>query len=63
MRSQGIYMIGYLILVAAVMAALWKLQVLERIGTVWTLIIIAGFVGVGVMLAVARGGQEIKIDR
>lgn len=63
MRSQGIFMIGWLILVGAVMAALWKLQVLERIGAVWTLIIIAGFVGVGIMMAVARGGKEIKIDR
>lgn len=63
MRSQGIFMIGYLILVGALMAALWKLHVLERIGALWTVIIIAGLVGVGVMLAVARGGQEIKIHQ
>jgi len=63
MRSQGIFMIGYLILVGAVIAALWKLQVLERIGTVWTLIIVAALLGIGVMMAVARVGREIKIDR
>ena len=63
MRSQGIFLIGYMILVGALMAALWKLKILERIGTAWTLIIIAGLVGLGVMLAVARGGQEIKIHQ
>jgi hypothetical protein len=63
MRTQGIFMIGYLILVGAVIAALWKLQVLERIGAVWTLILIAGLLGIGVMMAVARVGREIKIDR
>ena len=56
-------MIGYLILIGALIAALWKLQVLQRIGTVWTLIVVAGLVGIGVMLAVARVGREIKIDR
>jgi len=63
MRTQGIFMIGYLILVAALIAALWKLQVLQRVGTVWTLIIVAGLLGVGIMMAVARVGSEIKIDR
>jgi uncharacterized membrane protein len=63
MRSQGIFLIGYMILVGALIAALWKLKVLERIGTGWTVIIIVGLVGLGVMLAVARGGQEIKIHQ
>ena len=63
MKTQGIFMIGYLILIGALIAALWKLQVLQRIGTVWTLIVVAGLVGIGVMMAVARVGREIKIDR
>lgn len=63
MRSQRIFLIGFLILVGAVMAALWKVGVLDRIGTTWTLILIAGLVGIGIMLAISRGGKEIKIDR
>ena len=63
MRSQRIFMIGYLVLMGAAIAALWKLGVLDRIGTVWTLIIVAAMVGVGIMLAVSRGGSEIKINR
>jgi len=63
MRTQGIFLFGYMILVAAVIGALWKLQVLERIGVFWTLLIISALVGIGIMLAVARVGREIKIDR
>ena len=63
MRTQGIFLFGYMILVAAVIGALWKLQVLERIGIFWTLLIISALVGIGIMLAVARVGREIKIDR
>lgn len=63
MRSQRIFMIGYLVVMGAVIAALWKSGILDRIGTTWTWILVAAMVGVGIMLAVSRGGSEIKINR
>jgi hypothetical protein len=63
MRSQRIFLIGYLVFMGAVIAALVKSGIIDRIGTVWTGIIVAAMVGVGIMLAVSRGGREIKIDR
>ena len=62
MRSQWIYMVGYLIVVVGILAALWKAGVLERIGAVWTLIGVVIAIGIGI-LAVAKIGSEVKIDR
>ena len=38
MKWAGMYFFGFVILVGGVMAALWKLGILARIGTAWTLI-------------------------
>ncbi len=59
------YFVGFLLLVGGVLAALWKTGVLERIGTVWTLIGLLIMVGIGVMFAVANSGtkENIQIDR
>ncbi|MEJ0007448.1 MAG: hypothetical protein WDM77_14055 [Steroidobacteraceae bacterium] len=47
------------------MAALWKLGILARIGTTWTLIGLAIVIGLGIMIAVANSGakENIQIDR
>ena len=63
MRSQRIFMIGFLVLLGGLLAALWKLGILDRIGTTWTLILVAIGVGIGIMLAISRGGSEVKITR
>lgn len=63
MRSQRIFMIGYLFVMGAIIATLWKTGAIERMGTFWTLIIVAALVGIGIMLAVTRGGSEIKINK
>jgi len=48
-----------------VIAALWQLGVLARIGTTWTLIGAMIAIGIGIMLAVSRSGnkENIEIDR
>lgn len=65
MKFAGMYFIGFAILVAGILAALWKLGVLARIGTTWTLIGLAIILGLGIMIAVANSGakENIQIDR
>ena len=65
MKWTGMYLIGYVILIGGVLAALWKIGVLASIGTAWTLIGIVIAIGLGIMLAVAGSGskENIQIDR
>jgi hypothetical protein len=65
MKWTGIYLIGYIILMAGVIGALWKMDVLASIGTAWTLIGVVIAIGIGIMLAVTSSGKKenIQIDR
>ncbi len=62
MKWTGIYLVGYVIFVGGVIAALWKLGVLARIGTTWIVIGIVIAIGIGIMLAVSRGGKKENIE-
>ena len=64
MRWTGIYLVGYLIMLGGIIAALWKSGVLHRIGTTWTIIGVVIAIGVGIMIAVANSGRKesIKIE-
>lgn len=61
MKWTGIFLVGYVILIGGVVAALWKLGVLADIGVTWTIIGIVIAIGIGIMLAVSNSG--IEIDR
>ena len=65
MKLAGIYLLGYVILTGGLLAALWKLGVLDTIGMAWTLIGVAIAIGIGIMVAVSSGGskENIEIDR
>jgi hypothetical protein len=65
MKWAGLYFVGFVILLAGLMAALWKLGILARIGTTWTLIGLAIALGIGIMIAVSNSGikENIQIDR
>ena len=65
MKWAGMYLVGFLILVGGVLAALWKLGILANIGTTWTLIGIAIVIGIGIMISVSNSGKKenIEIDR
>jgi hypothetical protein len=56
---------GVIILLGGVVAALWKLGVLARIGTTWTIIGLVIAVGLGIMISVGSSGakENIQIDR
>jgi len=58
MKSMHMYLVGYVIVVGGLIAALWKLGVLDRVGAVWTLIGIVIAIGLGVMLSVSMGATK-----
>ena len=65
MKWTGVYLLGYVILIGGVLAALWKLGILARIDTTWILIGVVIAIGIGIMIAVSSGGNKgnISIDR
>ena len=65
MKWAGMYLVGFVVLIGGVLAALWKLGILESIGTTWTLIGVVVAIGVGIMVSVSNSGskENIQIDR
>jgi len=65
MKWAGMYFGGFVILIAGLLAALWKLGVLQHIEATWILIGVAILVGIGIMVSVANSGtkENIQIDR
>jgi hypothetical protein len=65
MKWAGMYFVGFVILIGGILAALWKLGILQHIETTWILIGIAILVGIGIMVSVANSGakENIQIDR
>jgi len=65
MKWTGMYLLGFVIVLGGILAALWKTGVLARIGTTWTLIGLAIAIGIGIMLSVSSSGskENIEIDR
>jgi hypothetical protein len=62
MKWAGMYLFGFLVLIGGLLAALWKLGILERIGTAWTLIGVAILIGIGIMISVANSGRKDNIE-
>jgi hypothetical protein len=62
MKWTGIYLIGFVILIGGILAALWKLDILAHIGMTWTLIGVAITIGIGIMLAVSNSGSKENIE-
>lgn len=64
MKWMGIYLLGYVIFVAGVIAALWKMGILEKMGATWTVIGLVIAIGVGIMIAVNSSGEKkiVEVD-
>ena len=62
MKWTGIYLVGYLIMLGGIIAALWKSGILASIGTTWTIIGGVIAVGIGIMIAVANSGKKESIN-
>jgi hypothetical protein len=65
MKWAGMYLAGFMVLIGGILAALWKLGVLESIGTTWIIIGVVIALGLGMMFSVANSGakENIQIDR
>lgn len=65
MKWMQMYLVGYAIVLCGVIAALWKMGVLERVGSTWTAIGIVIAVGLGFMVSVANSGNKetVEIDQ
>jgi hypothetical protein len=62
MKWAGMYLFGFVVLIGGLLAALWKLGILERIGTAWTLIGVAILIGIGIMISVSKSGRKDNIE-
>ena len=65
MKWAGMYLVGFLLLVGGILAALWKLGFLAGISTTWAVIGVVILIGIGIMVSVANSGtkENIQIDR
>lgn len=65
MKWVGMYLVGFVVLIGGLLAALWKLGILANIGTAWTVIGVVITVGLGIMIAVSNSGskENIEIER
>ena len=65
MNWAGMYFLGFALLVGGILAALWKLGILQNVETSWIVIGVVILLGLGIMMSVASSGskQNIEIDR
>ena len=62
MKWTQTYMVGYIIVLGGLVAALWKIGVIDRVGPGWTTIGIVIAVGLGFMISVAHGGNRKTLE-
>ena len=65
MKWMRMYLAGYVMVLVGLIAALWKLGVVERVGPVWAVIGIVIAIGLGVMFSVSSSGNKetVEIDQ
>jgi uncharacterized membrane protein HdeD (DUF308 family) len=65
MKWVQMFLVGYVIVLGGIVAALSKMGVIERLGPGWTAIGIVIAVVLGFMIAVANSGKKetVEIDR
>jgi hypothetical protein len=65
MKWMQMYLVGYVIVLGGVIAALWKTGVIERVGAGWTAIGVVIAIGLGIIVSVGGSGtkETVEIDR
>mgnify|MGYP000697298205 CR=1 FL=1 len=64
MKFLWVYLVGFVIFIAAILFGLGKAGVLSQIGTTWTIIGVLAAVGVAVMAAVGAASRgNISINK
>ena len=59
MRFINLYFVGYLVFVIGVVLALWRADVLDRMGPMWVVIGLVIAMGIGIMFAVSAGKPTV----
>ncbi len=62
MKWMRMYLIGYAIVLCGLVAALWKMGVIERVGPAWTAIGVVIAIGFGFMISVAYSGKKETVE-
>ena len=62
MKWVNVYLVGYVLFIIGVIAALNKMGVIERIGAGWTAIGIVIALGLGIMFSISASGRKETID-
>jgi hypothetical protein len=62
MKWMQMYLVGYVIVLCGLIAALWKMGVIERVGPGWTAIGIVIAIGLGFMISVASSGKKETVE-
>ena len=65
MKWAGMYFFGFVVLIGGLLAALWKLGILQNIETTWIVIGVVILAGIGILVSVANSGtkENIEIER
>jgi hypothetical protein len=65
MKWAAMYLIGFVLLIGGVLAALWQLGILQGVDPAWIVIGVMILAGVGIMASIRNSGtrQNIEIDR
>lgn len=62
MKWVQMYLAGYVIVMGGLIAAMWKLGVIERAGPAWTAIGIVIAIGLGVMVSISGSGKKESLE-
>jgi hypothetical protein len=62
MKWVNVYLVGYVIFIIGVVAALAKSGVIQRVGTGWTVIGVVIAIGIGIMMSISASGRKETID-
>ena len=65
MKWAGMYLVGFVVLVGGILAALWKLGLLAGVSATSIVIGLVILMGFGIMISVSNSGskENIEIDR
>ena len=65
MKWANFYFLGFVIFLGGVVAAAWKVGLVERVGAAWTAIGVVMALGIGIMVSVANSGskESIRIEK
>jgi hypothetical protein len=62
MKWMQMYLLGYAIVLCGLVAAAWKMGVIDRVGPAWTAIGIVIAIGLGFIISVGHSGNKETVE-